>query len=272
MVVEPLFSDLTLARRLELAEGYSAAGAIDARAAVVPGSGAAWREVGGVLALFDGVDSPLTQTFGLGVSGPVEQAGLDALERFFLERDAKVLHEVSPLAGPPVLALLNARGYRPVEWTNVVVKAIGGAEPANATSPIRVRLLRSSGHDEWAEIAARGWSEVPEAARMMRDLGPLLPLWRHAHCFLAELDGVPIATGLLTTREDVALLAGASTVPEGRHRGAQLALLGARLRHARECGCTVAMMGTLPGSTSQRNAERQGFRVAYTRTKWRLGP
>jgi hypothetical protein len=29
-------------------------------------------------------------------------------------------------------------------------------------------------------------------------------------------------------------------------------------------------MGALPGSGSQRNAERNGFRIAYTRTKWQL--
>ena len=28
------------------------------------------------------------------------------------------------------------------------------------------------------------------------------------------------------------------------------------------------MMGAAPGSTSQTNAERQGFRIAYTRLKW----
>jgi len=28
------------------------------------------------------------------------------------------------------------------------------------------------------------------------------------------------------------------------------------------------MMCAAPGSASQRNAERQGFRIAYTRTKW----
>ena len=33
---------------------------------------------------------------------------------------------------------------------------------------------------------------------------------------------------------------------------------------------TVAMVCAEPGSSSQRNAERHGFRVAYTRTKWEL--
>ena len=30
------------------------------------------------------------------------------------------------------------------------------------------------------------------------------------------------------------------------------------------------MIVAQPGSGSQRNAERNGFRIAYTRTKWRL--
>lgn len=68
----------------------------------------------------------------------------------------------------------------------------------------------------------------------------------------------------------VAHLAGASTIPESRRRGAQQALLGARLRYAAEHGCTLALMAAAPGSASQRNAERQGFRIGYTRLKWRL--
>jgi len=63
-------------------------------------------------------------------------------------------------------------------------------------------------------------------------------------------------------------LAGASTDPPFRGRGAQNALLAIRLRYAMSLGCDLAMMGALPGSASQRNAERQGFRIAYTRIKW----
>ena len=42
----------------------------------------------------------------------------------------------------------------------------------------------------------------------------------------------------------------------------------ARLEYAVEMGCDLAMIGTEPGSGSQRNAQRQGFRIAYTRIKW----
>lgn len=44
----------------------------------------------------------------------------------------------------------------------------------------------------------------------------------------------------------------------------------ARLRIAAARGCDLAMMVAAPGSASQRNAERQGFRIAYTRVKWEL--
>ncbi len=70
--------------------------------------------------------------------------------------------------------------------------------------------------------------------------------------------------------DGVALLAGASTIPDARRQGAQLALLEARLRYAADEGCDLAMMGAQPGSASQRNAEQHGFRIAYTRLKWSI--
>ena len=90
-----------------------------------------------------------------------------------------------------------------------------------------------------------------------------------AHLYLAELDGRPVATAAMRMHEGVALMAGASTIPSARGRGAQLALLERRLHDAGENACNLAMMGALPGSISQRNAERHGFRIAYTRIKWR---
>nr|AGC71394.1 hypothetical protein [uncultured bacterium A1Q1_fos_1815] len=36
-------------------------------------------------------------------------------------------------------------------------------------------------------------------------------------------------------------------------------------------GCDLATMSALPGSPSQRNAQRNGFHIAYTRTKWMRG-
>ena len=62
-----MFSDRTLSRRLERAEASSNASFVEAHARLRPEAGAEWIEVAGAYAMFDGVHSPCTQTFGLGI-------------------------------------------------------------------------------------------------------------------------------------------------------------------------------------------------------------
>src|SRR5215475_4825860 len=138
------FSDLALSRRLERAEGRSNADFVEARAKLFPESGAEWIEVAGAYAMFDGVKSPLTQTFGLGVFDPVTQAEMERLEEFFRQRGAHVHHEVSPMADVSLLTLLNERGYQPIELTSVMYRPIGRG--VHLTAPrnekVQARLMR----------------------------------------------------------------------------------------------------------------------------------
>jgi hypothetical protein len=84
------------------------------------------------------------------------------------------------------------------------------------------------------------------------------------------LNGLAIASGALAVRAGLALVAGASTIPEWRKRGAQQVLLDARLECAIKAGFDLAMVCAAPGGASQGNAECQGFRMAYIRTRWGL--
>jgi hypothetical protein len=265
--------DLALSRRLERAEGRSSAELIDAKRAVFPDSGACWIEAAGAYAMFDGISSPCTQTFGLGMFGPVTTADMERIETFFKEHGAPVFHEVSPLADAGLLEMLNGRGYQPFELTSVMFRPIRKDHPGlGATNErLRVRLIRENEQELFSDLAVRGWEATGELADFVRQIGRISAAKPSGVSFLAELDGQAIATGALHLSDGVALLAGASTVPEGRRQGAQLALLECRLRYAAEQGCDLAMMGAAPGSASQRNAERNGIRIAYTRIKWRLG-
>jgi GNAT superfamily N-acetyltransferase len=261
------FADIELARRLERTEARGGAQFIEARTRAFPNRGATWIEVAGAHALFDGAGSPLTQTFGLGVFQPVTAADLDELEEFFRSRGAAVFHEVCPLADASVFTLFNERGYRPVEFTNVLYRPITTDLRLQANEHVKVRVAEKHEMQLWAGTALEGWSEFPEVTDFMRELGEVAAR-SDSLSFLAEIDGKAVATGSLIIAGDVALLAGASTIPGARRQGAQLALLEGRLRFAAAQGCTIGMMAALPGSGSQRNAERHGFRVAYTRTKW----
>jgi GNAT superfamily N-acetyltransferase len=263
------FADIDLSRRLERTEARGNIEFVEARARAFPDRGATWIEVAGTYAMFDGVGSPLTQTFCLGAFEPITAEHLDTIEEFFRSRGAEVFHEVSPLADPSVFKLFNERGYGPVEFSNVLYLPISVdlRLDASRNEDIKVRVVEKNEVDLWAQTAAEGWSEFTEVADFMRELNQVV-----AHSeglsFVAELEGQQIATGVLTIAGDVALLAGASTIPAARRQGAQLALLEGRLRYAAAQGCTVGMIVTDPGSGSQRNAERHGFRIAYTRTKW----
>lgn len=266
-----IFSDLKLSRRLERAEGRGNVDFVEARAEVSPESGACWIDVAGTYAMFDGVESPLTQTFGLGLFETTSNADLERIEEFFTERGAPVFHEVSPLADPTTFPLLNERGYEPFEFTSVMFRPLRTGAEARRDSGVSVRMAGPDEHELWAQTATRGWSEFEGLGDFILGLSRVNARRAEALSFLAELDGRPVATGALCIWEGVALLAGASTVPEARRRGAQLALLDARLAYAAAHGCDIAMICAQPGSASQRNAERQDFRIAYTRAKWRLG-
>jgi hypothetical protein len=264
------FADLALARRLEAAEGWGCVRFAEAHRRVDPACGAEWIACGGAQAVFDGPQSPITQSFGLGVHEPLTAEALDTIERFFLDRGAVPQHEVCPLAGVDALRLLTGRGYRPIEISNVMYQEIV-RPPNDPRRRVQVRIIERDESELWSAISARGWSpEAPELEHFMRDLGTITVEREHTLCFLAELDGVAGAAGVLSVHDRVALFAGASTVPELRHRGLQAALLSARMRWAHQHGCDLAMMVAEAGSGSQRNAERTGFRVAYTRTKWAL--
>jgi hypothetical protein len=262
-------TDRTLGQRLEGTEAAANIAFVEARARLDPGSGSTHARVGGVAAMFDGPQSPLTQTFGLGVFGGLESWEYEYLEDFFLSRSAPVHHEVSPLAEPDTLVQLTGRGYFPVELSTVLIRPT--TLPVAGPRGVEVREIQREEGPLWTRTAGEGWgSESPDLGSFIEELGAAMVRAEGVHCFLAEVEGRPVATGTSCIFGDVALLAGASTIPSARRQGAQLALLATRLEHASARGADLAMMVAQPGSGSQRNAERQGFRTAYTRTKWRL--
>ena len=260
--------DLALARRLERAEASANVAFVEARAAVDTTVGATWTAIAGAYAMFDGVGSPLTQAFGVGLFEPFLDAEFTQLEAFFAERGTATVIETCALADAATRARLPERGYAATEQSTVLIRPIGDARDADGNA-IQVRTVHAPDADTWARVAADGWrSEGEELAAFVEALSRVTARALGVHCFLAEMDGQPIAAGALYLVNDVALLAGASTVPAARGRGAQRALLQARLAYAAARGATLAMIVTQPASGSQRNAERQGFTPVYGRTKW----
>ena len=264
------FADLALAQRLERAEGQACVQFAKARRRLFPESCGECMECAGAYVVFDGVGSPVTQTFGLGLFEELSAASLEEIERFFLDRGAQVDHEVSPLAGVAALGLLCDRGYRPIEISSVLFRPVD-RPVAELSRGVSVRVIGPEDAELWGEVNVKGWThEHPELVEFSRHAAAISSAREQSVSFLAEIDGQAGAAGTLCIHDGVAVFAGAATIPEMRRRGLQSALLHERMRYAVDHGCDLAMMVAAAGSESQRNAERKGFQIAYTRIKWRL--
>lgn len=220
--------------------------------------------------MFDGPESPVTQTFGLGMFQEPTASDMQRIEAFFADLGSPVYHEISPLAPKSMLPMLHRRGYWPFEFTTVLYLPLEGlTSVTQEVGRVQTRLAKPDESTVWVRTALEGWRDQGDIAGLLDELFQVNASKSGSLSFLAEIDGNPVATGGMFLHEGVAMMSGASTIPHARKQGAQRALFEARLRYAMERGCDVAVVGGEPGGATQRNAERMGFRVAYTRAKWR---
>lgn len=265
------FADIELARRLETTDAVAAVEFARAWAGQNSFTGEVSLPVAGGYAGFGGVDSPLTQAFGLGLNGPVTDQDLAAMEEFYRAHGAPVNIETCPLADPSLLKLLNERGYHPNEYSNVFVRELTEADSRawpDPTSKVRVRRACQDEAESYSLLVTKSFFENTEIPPGLMEVFRSCFLAEHSFFFFAEIGPIPAGGGMMSIHQGVASLGGAGTLPEFRNRGVQKALLLARIAAAAESGCDLAMVATGPGTGSQRNVERMGFRVVYTRLKF----
>lgn len=196
----------------------------------------------------------------LGVS-TVEQ--LEAVASFY----GGGRHAVSPAPGAGLEAALLERGYAPgYAW----MKFSRGSElPEEAHTELAVKEVGGDRAADFGRVVVEGF-ETPTG---FADWLAALPSRNGWHCFVAYDGDEPAASGALKVFEDVGWLGIAATRPGFRRRGAQNAILAARIRRAAELGCTVVVTETgelvagRPGS-SYRNILRAGFEPRYLRANY----
>jgi len=231
-------------------------------------AGQAQAEIGGAVCLgfeLTPTSAMLNRALGLGLPEPATEAGLDAIDAFFSGRGLAYAITLTPHARPEKLPeWLEARGFqRGYAWT----KFARGLEPVPAVeTDLRVEELGADRADVFADVFVRAYG-TPEVARPLLAQIPGNNGW---HCFAAFDGETPAATGALFVTGTVGWLGAAGTLPEFRGRGAQGALLAARIEAGREAGCKTLVTETgepvdgKPGG-SYRNLVRAGFEPLYVR-------
>ncbi len=127
---------------------------------------------------------------------------------------------------------------------------------------------RLSEAERWAHTATQGFlgrDDVP-ADHPLFQLSLVAFHRPDVQAWWAWQDNEPVAVGGLGLDGGVATLFSMSTRAGFRGRGIQAALIAARLGAAAAAGCDLATVMTTPGTVSQRNVERAGFQIMYTKT------
>ena len=261
------FVDQVLARRFEACEEMPQVLYARMFQKTRPEIGAAEEEICGGHMIFAGLGSPIGRATGLGLDRAFTAADLDSIEQFYRAHHAPAQVDLCPMHRPEVFELFKERGYALAELNNVLFRKLDAEEKFPAPPPaceIRRSLLEEA--DTAGAIVEGAFfpDGAPEAFRGL--IAPFYQMER-ALAFVATIEGKLVAcgTGLVIPEHRVFALCGAGTLAEFRGRGLQTALLRARMSAAVEAGCEYAVVVTQGGTISQRNAERLGFRVAYSK-------
>jgi len=268
-----VFADHPFAVRVEALAATGMRRLAEATLSLYPDLDAMWTQVGGGVAAYLGEGSPVNGTAGFGMPGEVTAADVEALERFFAARGERPLASVCPMAHPSVARLLGARGWTIGAFENVLARTLDSdlvlPEP---DAHIEIRVARTPDELElWALMVANGFSAPYDPTPAEMRLGRAATAREDSAFLIGYIDGAPAGTGELQLEDGVGWLSADTTLPQFRGRGVQRSLQRARLALAFDAGCDIAVSESMPGSGSQRNMERLGFSVAYTRVD-ALGP
>jgi ribosomal protein S18 acetylase RimI-like enzyme len=261
------FVDKALARRLESCEEMPQVQFARVFQKTRRDIGAAEEEICGGHMIFAGLGSPIGRATGVGFDRAITVEDVDRIEAFYRKRKAPAQVDLTPLHGPEVFEMFKERGYSIAELNNVLFRKLERGE--TFPTPLESCAIRRSFPEEaeaTGEIVERAFFPDGAPEQYRRLMNPFYQM-ENALAFIATVDGRPVAcgTGLVIHEHGIFALAGAGTLAEYRGRGLQTALLRARMAAAVEAGCEYAAVVTQGGTISQRNAERLGFRVAYSK-------
>jgi len=212
----------------------------------------------------------LNRILGLGLDRPATEADLDALIGFTVQRGAPPVISLAPAARPSpatVEGWLRERGFEEgYPWQ----KFRHDGTPARRAATGLV-IEETADGPGFAAAVVTGYG-LPPLLQPWLALLPGRPGW---HCTVARdgADGEAVAAGALYIAAGIGWLGIAATLREQRGRGAQGAILAARIARAQELGCTEIVTETgVPGpdgpGPSYRNILRAGFVPTYVRPNW----
>ncbi len=253
-----------IAARLEATDALHTAQYAHQRLALY-GVATAVETVGDGLAVYCGSNMPTNRVVGLGLTAPVTREHMDELEDFYVEQGSPIMVDFCPLADDSLLNELRKRRYYPHKMYTVLAYPLD----EEIESPVGIETHVADEENLWVRTVSQAFEGIDDVP--MGNANNMYSRIAYYHAdggnFIAFMNGEPAGAGASYINKAagvVELYSGATRV-QYRRRGVQQALVKARLENAKQMGCDLGMVMTTPGSASERNLQRLGFRVAYTK-------
>jgi ribosomal protein S18 acetylase RimI-like enzyme len=132
-----------------------------------------------------------------------------------------------------------------------------GLPAESGVGELRVRAVRGDEYEVYARTLADGFEAPYELFRVLAD--PALGTVPGITCYLAEVDGVPVGTGMAAVAGDLTGIFNISTLPKYRRRGYGLAVTSELVRAGFAARATTAYLYST--KLGQAVYESLGFRT-----------
>lgn len=145
---------------------------------------------------------------------------------------------------------------------------VKGLRNQSVIPALEIRSLKKDEFDLFASIYVAAFRLPPFIQDGIKQNNEVLfevPGWEF---YVAYKQEVPVGIAVLNVQGEFATLAAAATLPDYRNMGVQSELLQKRIEIAIEKGARYITSEATYGSGSQRNMERAGLKLAYTKAIW----
>jgi GNAT superfamily N-acetyltransferase len=231
---------------------------------------------GVVLGMRDDSSDYWSKALGFGFDEPVTLPLMEQVISFYRERDIRVATvqlapTVIPDDWPAICEKLGIeRGDDIRKLAADIDAAVSASSATKLDDGLTVGPVAPDEAAEWAAVMPPAMGMPLQGMQEMAAASVGRPGW---HPFAVREGGVVVATATLRVQGHVGSLFAGCTLPAARGRGAQSALIAARIRAARDAGCRLLVVETFdePAGThnsSYHNVVRAGFTLRYSRPNW----
>ncbi len=211
---------------------------------------------------------------GIGLNGPVDEADIDRLVSFYVEAGIEPRVEICATVDPSLVRGLTDRGFVVRGWEHVFASSLRGrplTPPHDAIDGLTIETVDTTDETavrEAVTLMVNQFYPEPGDEPLQEGIETTVrfTMREGVHFFVVRKDGAFVGSGGFECSGPFANIVGAAVVPALRGRGIQQHLIAHRCNAAARLGAEVAVVSSKPGISTERNALRMGFVLAYSRT------